>query len=78
MCRVDEAYAHLTSFEMVMHCLKYSGKQSSTTNANMRRRFDLAIISTPYSVPIQVVSVFPPADKLVFLLNIYMPDNIYN
>lgn len=47
--------SHLTSFEMVMHCLKCSGKQSSAMDANMCRRFDLVIIS---SLRIQVVSVF--------------------
>lgn len=40
-------YTYLTSFEMVMHCLKYSGKQSSRTNANMCNCFDLTIISSP-------------------------------
>ena len=42
-----ENYTFLTSFEMVMHCLKCSGKQSSTTNANMCNDFDLVIISSP-------------------------------
>lgn len=47
MCEPGLHILYLTSFEMVMHCLKYSGKQSSTTNANMCCRFDLIIISTP-------------------------------
>lgn len=47
MCGPGLHILYLTSFEMVMHCLKYSGKQSSTTNANMCCRFDLIIISTP-------------------------------
>lgn len=39
-------YTYLTGFEMVMHCLKCSGKQSSTTYANMWSP-GLIIISPP-------------------------------
>lgn len=68
-------YTYLTSFEMVMHCLKYPGKQSSTTNANMCSGFWSH--NNNLFPQIQVVSVFSTSNKWIIPVNICCCDSIY-
>lgn len=70
---------YLTGFEMVMHCLKCSGKQSSTTYANMWSP-GLIIISPPkfglfQSFQHQISELFYGASTcaIAFIISVSIP-----